>query len=313
MVAPNGGTRRTRREVLAAGAATVAGGVAGCLDSGAGAVSVLSAGSLARTFEEHVGPAFESETGIELRGEYYGTNALIRMVEDRTKHPDVVVSADAALLRDRLYGSVTDWDVAFAANSLGIGYDTRTRLGSRLDAGDPWYELAPNADSDDISIADPDLDPLGYRAVQGFELAGRTHDLPTLKRRMLGIVYREPEEPQLVTGVTTGSRAAAIVYRNMAVDHGIGFSEFPAEYNFADPDLADHYATVEYTTDGGYTAPGRPILYNVTVCDDADAPAAGRRFVEFLADNPDRLTAAGLSVGEELPRAAGDIPEAIDP
>jgi molybdate/tungstate transport system substrate-binding protein len=311
MVAPVEGRHTTRREILAAGAATVFGGVAGCLSDNQ-VVSVLSAGSLARTFEEHVGPAFESETGVELHGEYYGTNALLRMVEDRTKAPDVVVSADATLLRDRLYGDVTDWDVEFAANSLGIGYDTRTRLGRRLADGGPWYELAPDTEPGDIAIADPDLDPLGYRAVQAFELAGRAHEVPDLREAMLDIVYREPEEPQLLTGVTTGSRAAAIVYRNMAVDHGIEFTEFPAEYNFSEPDLADHYATAEYTTDEGYTAVGRPILYNVTVCDDADAPAAGRRLVEFLVDNPDRLTAAGLAVGERLPRAMGNTPEAID-
>jgi len=312
MVAPDGATHRTRRDVLAAGAATALGGVAGCLGSGAGAVSVLSAGSLARTFEDHVGPAFESETGIQLRGEYYGTNAILRMIKDRTKAPDVVVSADATLLRDRLYGSVTDWDVEFAANSLGIGYDTRTQVGRRLADGDPWYQVTLAADSGAIAISDPDLDPLGYRAVQAFELAGRAHDVPELKSELLDAVYREPEEPQLLTGVTTGSRAAAIVYRNMAVDHGIEFTEFPDEYNFAAPDLAEHYATAVYTTDEGYTARGRPILYNVSVCDNADAPAAGRRLVEFLIDNPDRLTAAGLSVGEGLPRTTGDTPEAID-
>ena len=312
MVAPDDRKQHTRREALAAGAAAAVGGVAGCLGGEKEAVSVLSAGSLARTFEEHVGPAFRSATGIELRGEYHGTNALLRMIEDRTKAPDVVVSADATLLRDRLYGSFTDWDVEFAANSLGIGYDTRTRVGRRLGEGDPWYEVAPEADPGAVAIADPDLDPLGYRAVQAFELAERAHDAPGLKRELLDNVYREPEEPQLLTGVTTGSRAAAIVYRNMAVDHGIEFAEFPDIYNFADPDLAEHYATATYTTDEGYTAPGRPILYNVTVVDDADAPAAGRRLVEFLVENPQRLTAAGLSVGERLPRAAGAVPEAID-
>jgi molybdate/tungstate transport system substrate-binding protein len=224
----------------------------------------------------------------------------------------VVVSADATLLRDRLYGRITDWDVEFAANSLGIGYDTRTSVGRRIADGDPWYEAAPDADPGDVAIADPDLDPLGYRAVQAFELAGRAHGRPNLKSSLLDAVYREPEEPQLLTGVTTGSRAAAIVYRNMAVDHGIAFAEFPAAYNFADPDLTEHYATAEYTTDEGYTAVGRPILYNVTVHDDADAPAAGRRLVEFLVDNPDRLTAAGLSVDERFPRTVGDTPEAID-
>jgi len=313
MVAPDGRRRHTRREALAAGAAVAVGGVAGCLGGDEAAVRVLSAGSLARTFEEHVGPAFRSETGIDLRGEYHGTTALLRMIEDRTKAPDVVVSADATLLRDRLYGSDTDWDVEFAANSLGIGYDTRTRLGRRLDDGDPWYGVVPGAGPGTVAIADPDLDPLGYRAVQAFELAERAHGVSGLKRRLLDGVYREPEEPQLLTGVTTGSRAAAVVYRNMAVDHGIGFAEFPDGYNFAEPGLAEHYATAEYTTDAGYTAPGRPIVYNATVVDDADAPAAGRRLVEFLTENPGRLTAAGLSVGGGLPRTAGDAPEAIDP
>ena len=312
MVASDGRTRRTRRTVLAAGAATAFGGVAGCLGGGR-SVSLLSAGSLARTFEEHVGPAFESETGIRLRGEYHGSNALLRMIEDRTKAPDVVVSADATLLRDRLYGDETDWDVEFATNSLGIGYDTRTPLGRRLDAGDPWYEVAPDADAGAVAIADPDLDPLGYRAVQAFELAGRVHDRPGLRETLLDLAYREPKEPKLLTGVTTGSRAAAVVYRNMAVDHGIGFTEFPSAYNFAEPDRAAQYATATYTTDDGYTAVGRPIVYNVTVRDGADAPVAGRRLVEFLVDNSDRLTAAGLSVAGPLPRAVGAAPEAIDP
>ena len=309
MVASDG---RTRRAVLAAGAATAFGGVAGCLGGGR-SVSLLSAGSLARTFEEHVGPAFESETGIRLRGEYHGSNALLRMIEDRTKAPDVVVSADATLLRDRLYGVETDWDVEFATNSLGIGYDTRTPVGRRLDAGDPWYEVAPDADVGGVAIADPDLDPLGYRAVQAFELAERAHDRPGLRETLLERAYREPKEPQLLTGVTTGSRAAAVVYRNMAVDHGIAFTEFPDAYNFAAPDRAAQYATATYTTDGGYTAVGRPIVYSATVRDDADAPAAGRRLVEFLTNSPDRLTAAGLSVAGPLPRAVGATPEAIDP
>ena len=312
MVASEGKGCCTRRAALATGAAAAFGGVTGCLGGTTDAVSVLSAGSLARTFEEHVGPAFESETGTELRGEYYGTNALLRMVEDRTTVPDVVVSADATLLRDRLYGSLTDWDVTFAANSLGIGCDTRTELGRRLADGDPWYELAPTAEPGAVAISDPSLDPLGYRAVQAFELAGHAHGVPDLRERMRQVVYEEPEEPQLLSGVETGSRAAAVVYRNMAVDHGIEFVGFPPEYNFAEPALTDHYATAAYTTDEGYTAVGRPILYNATVPDIADAPEAGRRLVQFLVDNPDRLAAAGLSIGDDLPRTNGETPEAIE-
>jgi len=312
--APRAPRRTSRRDVLATtGALFTSASVAGCLGGGSSHVRVLSAGSLARTFEDHIGPAFADQTGIDVHGEYYGANAVMRMVEDRTKHPDVIVSADATLLRDRLYDEVTDWDVEFASNSVGIGYNEQTAFGTRLEDGVPWYEAALDTEPGDLSIGDPNLDPLGYRAVQAFELAGRRYDLEEFRDRMLELTYREPEEPQMMAGVESGSRAGSVVYRNMAVDHDMPFHEFPEEYNFADPELADHYATVEFTTDEeGYTAEGRPILYNVTVHDEADAPEAGHELVEFLADTPDLLEHAGLTVGDALPRPAGAIPEVLE-
>lgn len=276
-------------------------------------MSVLAAGSLATTFEEYVGPAFREERGIDLRGEYYGTNALLRMVEDGTHHPDVVVGADAALLRERLYDEFTGWDVTFATNSLGLGYDDRTPLGTELDAGNAWYEAVRTVGERGLAISDPDIDPLGYRAIQAFSLAEREHGLAGFRERVVSKAYREPEEPQLLAGVETGARAGAVVYRNMAVDHDVAFREFPAAYNFADPTLADHYATVTYTTDEGRTIPGRPIRYNATVLDGADAPDAGRELVAFLANNPSVLEEAGLSVGKGVPRPHGNVPEGIDP
>ncbi|SFB67352.1 tungstate/molybdate binding protein [Halobiforma haloterrestris] len=311
--APGNGQPGRRAVLATVGSLASMGSLAGCLGSDADALTVLSAGSLVTTFEDHVGPAFEAETGISLHGEYYGTNAVMRMVEDRTKHPDVIVSADSRLLRDRLYDEFTDWDVEFAANSVGIGYNPDTEFGQGLDANEAWYDLAPETDEGDIAIGDPDLDPLGYRAVQAFELAEAVHDLEGFREEMLRLVYKEPEEPQLLAGVESGSRAAAIIYRNMAVDHDIPFHEFPPEYNFADPGMAAQYATAEYTTDEEeYTAEGRPVLYNATVNDEADEPDAGHRLIQFLIDNPELLVEAGLTVGDRLPRPAGNVPERIE-
>lgn len=304
----------SRRRFLGSVGVTGFGALTGCVTIFPGSsqsVTVLSAGSLAQTFEQHVGPAFEAETGQTIHGEYYGSNAVMRMVEDRTKHPDVVVSADATLLRDSLYGTITDWDVEFAGNSLGLGYTDSTTLGQRLGAGEAWYEVAEDADDGDIAIGDPDLDPLGYRAIQAFELAQREHGLDGFRDRMTQRVYREPEEPQLMAGVETGSRSAAVVYRNMALDHDLSFCEFSDRYDFSNPALADHYATVSYTTDNGYSAAGRPILYNTTVNDDADNPTGGRKLVQFLIDNPAVLTEAGLTVSESLPRTNGAVPTEV--
>ncbi|WP_253738170.1 extracellular solute-binding protein [Halohasta salina] len=311
-------TRRTtktgsRRALLTAIGASALGAVAGCL-GGSGnedSVEVLSAGSLARTFEDHLGPAFEADTGISIHGEYYGTNAVMRMVTDRTKHPDVIVSADATLLRDRLYPEFTDWDVEFAANSLGIGYNADTEFGQRLDAGEPWYELARGTDDGDLAISDPELDPLGYRAIQAFKLAAGEHGLDGFREAMADRVYEEPEEPQLLAGVETGSRVGSVVYRNMAVDHDLPFFEFPAAYNFAAPERAEAYAEATYTFEDGETIEGRPILYNLTVNPEADNLEGGQRLGQYIVDHPEILEAAGLTVGEAFPRANGEVPEAI--
>ncbi|ELZ16551.1 molybdate ABC transporter periplasmic protein [Haloterrigena salina JCM 13891] len=308
---PSGGGRRA---FLAAASATAAGvvGTAGCLGA-ADRVRVLSAGSLAVALEETVGPAFESETGRSYQGEYHGSTVVMRMIEEGTKHPDVVVSADAELLRDRLYPDQTDWDVEFAANEVGIAYDPDTGLGGRLAAGEPWYEVVADAGADDLAISDPDLDPLGYRAAQLFELAERRHDLEGFRETMLDTASREPDESKLLTGVEAGNRACAVVYRNMAVDHELPFRELPDAYNFGDPAHAETYATATYTTDEGYAARGRPAVYNATVRDDADNPDAGREFVSFLLEEPALLEDCGLRVDDALPRANGNVPEAIGP
>ena len=284
-------------------------GLAGCL--GGESVSVLSAGSLAVVLEDHVGRAFQTETGIEFRGEYYGANAVMRMVEDGHKHPDVVISADNVLLRDRLYEDHTDWDVEFASNSVGLAYNPDTEFGSRLDAGEPWYKIAADAEQGELAISDPDLDPLGYRAMLAFELAEAEHDLDGFVDQLADRVYREPEEPQLLAGVEAGNRAAAVSYRNMAVDHGLPFVEFPDAYNFANPSYVDQYASASYTTDEGYTATGNPIVYNATVVDRADNSAAGLEFVQFLADADDLLAENGLTV-DGFPNSHGAIPDELE-
>ena len=300
-------SRRSFLSTIAAGGIV---GIAGCL--GGESVSILSAGSLAVVLEDHVGRAFQDETGTEFRGEYYGANAVMRMVEGGHKHPDVVISADNVLLRDRLYDDHTNWDIEFASNSVGLAYAPETDFGRRLNDGEPWYEIAAEAANGELAISDPDLDPLGYRAMLAFELAEAEHDLDGFVDQLADRVYREPEEPQLLAGVEAGNRAAAVSYRNMAVDHGMPFFEFPDAYNFANPSYADQYASASYTTDEDYTATGNPIVYNATVIDRADNPAAGLNFVQFLADADDLLAENGLTV-DGFPNSHGDVPDELGP
>lgn len=279
-------------------------------ESASATVDVLSAGSLVVPMNERVGPAFEGETDYGYRGEFHGSNAVMRLVTGGQKRPDVVLSADAGLLREALVPEYARWDVVFASNAVGIAYNPETRLGRRLDAGEPWQDVLGDA-SADAGRTDPDLDPLGYRTVQLFDLAERYYDRPGLADRLRRHSTVAARESHLLASVEAGNRPAAYCYRNMAVDHDLPFVELPPELNFASPARADHYASATYTTDQGETIRGSPVLYAATVPEDAEDAAAGRRFVRTLLERPDLLRASGLTVPDSLPRTEGDVPPSV--
>jgi len=301
--------QRSRRAVLGLLGSAGAAGLAGCL--GGGSVSVLAAGSLGTALEDVVGPAFADESGTAVHGEYHGSAVVVRMVRDRQANPDVAISADAGLLRDRLYPEHATWDVVFGANEVGLAYNPATDLGARLAAGEPWHEVLRSADDGEVAISDPELDPLGYRAVHLLALAEQQYDAPGLRKAVLADAYREPTEQRLLAGVETGNRAVAVAYRNMAHDRDLPFYDLPPELNFADPAHAERYAAVAYTTEDGHTVRGSPTLYSATVLESADDPDAGRAFVQFLLDSPGLLREAGLAVPGVLPRSHGQPPQAL--
>ena len=311
----NSGTARqcSRREWLAALGSVPAASLAGCFES-ENSVSVLAAGSLAVVLEDVVGPSFQERTGIDYRGEYHGANVVMRMILEETKRPDVAISADVGLLRDRLYPEHASWDVTFAANRVGLAYNPDTDLGARLAADDPdepWHELLGAAGEGAVAISDPNLDPLGYRAVHMLELAEEYYDLEGLREAVLESAYHEPDEPQLLAGIETGDRAIAVSYENMALDHGLPFYELPAELDFSDPTYAERYESVSYTTDDGYTAHGSPMLYNATVLDSVEDADPGQEFVSFLLEESDLLADNGLAVPDRLPKTNGEMPESL--
>ncbi|WP_049993486.1 extracellular solute-binding protein [Halapricum salinum] len=307
--------QRSRRAFLAAGGAVALGGcvVAGTapgLFGGRPAVDVLAAGSLVGAFDGKIGPAFAEASAYDYRGEYRGSNAIVRLVEADQKTPDVLVVADPGLLREPSISERVSWDVTFAANELGIAYAPETSVGRRLEAGQPWYRVLSDSEVE-IGRTDPDLDPLGYRTIMLFDLASRYYDQPELAAVLRDNSVVAARESHLLAGIESGSRPAAFCYRNMAIDHGLPFVDLPPELNFADPGYADHYASATYTTDQGKTIEGRSINYAAAVPGTADRPEAGRAFVEFLLSNPDLLREMGLVVPETLPRQHGRPPTEI--
>lgn len=283
-------------------------GTAGCL--GGSSLSVLSAGSLALALGEGVAPAFRRATGTEVRSEFHGSAAVVRFVREGVKRPDVVVSADAGLLRRYLRPDFADWDVTVASNALCLTAAPASAVADRLRAGDPWYDVLADAEGP-VARSDPDVDPLGYRTVQAFDLAADYYDEPWIPETLRRETVVDPQEAHLLAGVETGERVAALCYRNMAVERDLPVFELPPELNFADPARAEQYARASYTLPDGTEVRGSPVVYAATVLSEAAAPDAGREFVRFLLDSADLLRSHGLSIPESVPRTSGRVPPEV--
>lgn len=246
-------------------------GFAGCVgrgrDPGASApgrlrtVSLMAAGSLNSAFEHGLKPALSGDLRLEI--EAHGSATAARLLAEGQRDPDLVALADTALFDGPLH---PDWYAEFATNALVIAYRPEASHASKLAAApDRWY--APLlAGAVRLGRTDPDEDPLGYRTLFLFELAGRYYgDAPDLRTRLLQRDQIYPETA-LVSQFETGSIDVAVTYRSMAIERGYAYIDLPPQIDLSDPAYAsDWYATASHTLPGGKTVTGSVIRYGATI------------------------------------------------
>ncbi|MFC4247691.1 extracellular solute-binding protein [Natribaculum luteum] len=295
-----------RRSVLSAIAVGLS-GVAGCSgsfresDGQSVTVSMLTAGSLNNALENGLRPNVDSTVQIEA----HGSAEVARLIAEGQKDPEIVSVADTALFDSPLQ---PDWFAEFATNSIVIAYNSDTEGGQQLaDAGpENWYQ--PLLDGNvAVGRTDPDLDPLGYRALFMLELATEYYGTDANLREAIPSREQIYPETQLVSQFETGSIDAAIAYRNMAVERGYDYIDLPAEIDLSDPAYTDTYSSATYELPSGKVVSGGLISYgstirhrSPTVVDVFDEHITGQYLNEF-----------GFVVPDDYPRFTGDAPDAV--
>lgn len=296
----------SRRSVLSAVAVGLS-GVTGCSaviggdDGRPVTVSILAAGSLNNALENGLRPSVDSTVAIEA----HGSAEVARLVADGQKDPDIVSVADVALFDSPLR---PDWFAEFATNSIVIAYNPDTDGGQRLaDAGtEHWYRPLL---SEDVAVGrtDPDLDPLGYRALFVLELATEYYGTDTDLREEIPRREQIYPETQLVSQFETGSIDAAIAYRNMAVDRGYEYIDLPAEIDLSEPSHTDAYETATYELPSGKVVRGGLISYGSTIRHRSTAVLDV--FVEHVTGQ--YLDEFGFVVPDGYPRFTGNAPDEV--
>lgn len=289
-------------------ATLISGGVLAIMLTGCGtsdSVQVLYAGSLSAVMEDGLAPAFEDDTSTEFHGEAHGSLGAAQLIRDKLRSPDVFVSADPAVNESILMGpdngDLVSWYLTFASSQLVIAYAPDGEFADEFEAA----EAGASTWIDTLELpglrfgrGDPRIDPKGYRTLFMFDLAARHyHDdsIPDLLGEDLNAEQVYPEVA-LLARVDSGQLDAGIFYRHEAVAAGLPYVALPPEVNLGDPELADLYRQVSYTTPEGGVIDGAPILFTLTIPTTVKNVGAAESFIRFVLDSPDRLTALGFGV-----------------
>jgi len=291
---------------------------------------VFCAGSLILPFSE-IEKAFEAaHPEIDVQTEFHGSIQVMRHVTDLHEAIDVVATADQALIPMLMYATddpdsglpYANWYLHFAGNRIGLAYTPNSRGAGELTT-DNWPGVLGSPDAR-VGLADPRIDPAGYRTLMALRLAEVYYDQPDIFQNLLGDkfsypigIFKEagyteitvPEilEPrldsnlalrgasiQLVALLQSGDLDYAFEYESVIRQHGLELLELPEAVNLGSAAQAETYRQVQVKLDFQRFAKikpvfrGEPIGYGITIPSNAPEPEVAQRYIQFLLSEEGR-------------------------
>jgi molybdate/tungstate transport system substrate-binding protein len=258
-------------------------------------LTVLHAGSLTipmRECEAEFNKLHDSN--IHFLDQSDGSIKVVKSVSELHKNVDVVGVADYRLIPQFLIPKFAKWVIQFATNKLVIVYTDKSKYADEINA-DNWYKILQRKGVE-FAYSDPNSDPCGYRTLLMFKLAEIYYKAPDLYKNLLKSVSPnniKPKSVQLIAGLESGELDYAFEYLSVAKQNHLKYVELPNALNFSDPSLKDFYAKAKLTLNNGKVVVGAPIIYGITVPDNAPNKKIAEDFVAFL------LSSEGRKIFEE--------------
>ena len=305
-----------------------------------GTLTVLHAGSLKIPFAK-LEEVFEAEhPGIDVQCEAAGSAATIRKVTELHKEADVVASADYSLIPGMMYPEYADWYLQFARNQIVLAYTGESRYADEINASN-WYEIL-RRDAVRFGFSNPNDDPCGYRSQMTIQLAEAHYGDDMIYEDLieansaLAMVYDaangtytlnmpasesiDPSaklmvrsmEMELIAGLDAGEIDYYFIYRSVAEQHGQSFVELPAEIDLSSVTYADTYKTVQVVQANGNLVTGKPVVYGITVPENARDPGMGLEFVKLVVSNEGQQIFVDLGQPPIVPAVgSGEVPDEV--
>ncbi len=249
---------------------------------------IFNAGSLSVPFSQ-ISAIFErAHPGVKVLAESAGSRDCARKISDLGRQCDVFGSADYKVVTNLLMPEHTKFNIRFASNEMVMAYTDRSAKASQITAGN-WPSIFMS-DGVLFGRSEPNRDPCGYRAIMLLQLAEEHYGIDGLAEKLIeksSGKYVRPKETELLALLEAGEIDYIVIYRSVAIQHGLKILDLPAEINLGSPAFTEHYKTAVVKVTGAKPGEfierqGEPMVYSVTIPRNAPNREMAEAWVELL-------------------------------
>ena len=284
-------------------------------------LTIFGAGTLAAPFKEIDQAFMELHPEVAIQAQFGGSVKMVKQVTELHQRADVVAVADYNVIPKYLFGAggaraYTDWYAGFATNAITFVYTDRSRFADQITPQN-WYAILARPGVE-IGRSNPDTDPSGYQTVQMLELAEKQYQRPGLAAAILANAPQtnmRDTETELIAALQSAQIDYLAIYVSDARQHGFQYLDLPPEINLGNARYSSSYATAVVQTSNGPVT-GRPIVYGVTIPENAPHPGLALAWVQFLLGEKGRqlMTASGFgSLAPALASVVARVPAGLRP
>ncbi len=254
-----------------------------------GELIIFHAGSLSVPLRQICRDFGREYPNVKVLCEAAGSRMCARKITELDRRCDVIASADYTVIDNLLIPSYASWNIKFAGNEMVIAFGADSNREDLINKNN-WRDILL---TDDVIFgrSDPNSDPCGYRAVLVIKLAEKLYARPGLAAEMLAKDkrYIRPKETDLLALLQVGVLDYIFIYRSVAEQHALRYLLLPDRINLKETELTDFYKSASVCVTGKKPGSfvikaGSPIVYGVTIPNNAPNPEAALEFLKFLLD-----------------------------
>ncbi len=250
---------------------------------------IFHAGSLAVPLKQICQEFNTHHPKVKIIREAAGSRMCARKITDLNRRCDIMASSDYTVIKKLLIPEYADWNIKFASNEMVIAFDKNAHRANHINK-DNWYDILLEKDVA-FGRSDPNADPCGYRTVLTMMLAEKFYNRPGLVDKMAAKDQRyiRPKEVDLLALLETGVIDYIFIYRSVASQHNLQYLVLADEINLKKAVLSDLYKTASVRLTGKtprtfITKVGEPIIYGITIPNNAPNSKLALAFLTFLLD-----------------------------